>query len=313
MPLFTGYTSRAKIEEILNDQTSYKNNIIIAQHEINKNVTEQYIKTYQDFEQISTVDESLRILDLQREVIKAMIDRGIGRLSDLKLLDVENQTQIINKNQLENTYEKDLMDLNLMSGIRDTSIVMLEKPDIILTEDLNYKSAFLQSYLLDSLRLITEKSINESNYKPQISFFVNGGLNAVSYSDIWKKVGVSTGLNMTFSIYDGNQKDKSNYLIDIRGQNISNQKNYFLYQNDIRKKNILKELNKQKELLSQQEKQLENYQSLLELYRNQFVSGDVSLMDYVNVLKNYVVFKNDLIVNRNQQLTIINEYNYWNW
>jgi outer membrane protein TolC len=242
-----------------------------------------------------------------------MINRGIGRLSDLKLLDVEYQTQIINKSQLENTFEKDLMDLNLMSGIPDTSIVMLEKPDIKLSVDKNYKSYFLQSYLLDSLRLVTEKNINESNYNPQISFFVNGGLNAVSYSEIWKKVGLSTGINMTFSIYDGNQKDMNNYLIDIRGQNIFSQKKYFLNQNEIRKKNILKELSKLQELLTQQEKQLDNYQSLLGIYREQFLSGEVSLMDYINVLKNYVTFKNDLIVNRNQQLSIINEYNYWNW
>jgi outer membrane protein TolC len=313
LPLFTGATSRAKMEEIINDRNSYKNNIIVAQHEINKDVTEQYIKAYQDYEQISTADETLRILDLQREVINAMINRGIGRLSDLKLLDVEYQTQIINKSQLENTFEKDLMDLNLMSGIPDTSIVMLEKPDIKLSVDKNYKSYFLQSYLLDSLRLVTEKNINESNYNPQISFFVNGGLNAVSYSEIWKKVGLSTGINMTFSIYDGNQKDMNNYLIDIRGQNIFSQKKYFLNQNEIRKKNILKELSKLQELLTQQEKQLDNYQSLLGIYREQFLSGEVSLMDYINVLKNYVTFKNDLIVNRNQQLSIINEYNYWNW
>jgi outer membrane protein TolC len=313
LPLFTGATSRAKMEEIINDRNSYKNNIIVAQHEINKDVTEQYIKAYQDYEQISTADETLRILDLQREVINAMINRGIGRLSDLKLLDVEYQTQIINKSQLENTFEKDLMDLNLMSGIPDTSIVMLEKPDIKLSVDKNYKSYFLQSYLLDSLRLVTEKNINESNYNPQISFFVNGGLNAVSYSEIWKKVGLSTGINMTFSIYDGNQKDMNNYLIDIRGQNIFSQKKYFLNQNEIRKKNILKELSKLQELLTQQEKQLDNYQSLLGIYREQFLSGEVSLMDYINVLKNYVTFKNDLIVNRNQQLSIINEYKYWNW
>jgi len=313
LPLLNGFTSRTKLEEILNEQNTYKNNIITAEHEINKNVTEQYIKAYIDYEQISTADETIRILDLQREIINAMIDRGIGKLTDLKLLDVEYQTQIINKNQLEIAFEKDLMDLNLLTGIRDTSIIIPDKPDIKLTGDKNIKSYFLESYLLDSLKLITEKNINESNYKPQISFFVNGGLNAVNYTEIWKKVGISTGINMTFSLYDGNQKDLNNYLIDIRGQNISGQKNFFRYQNEIRKKNILKELSGQEKLLALQEKQLENYQSLLELYRNQFVSGEVSLLEYINILKSYVSFKNEIILNKNQQLLIINEYNYWNW
>ncbi|HEY5123671.1 MAG TPA: TolC family protein [Ignavibacteria bacterium] len=313
LPLFNGFTSRTKLQEALNEQNTYKNNIITTEHEIFKNVTDLYIKAYQDYEQISTADETLRILDLQREIINAMIERGIGKFSDLKLLDVEYQTQVINKNQLEMVFEKDLMDLNLIAGIRDTSTVELDKPDIKLAADKSLKSYFLESFLLDSLKLITEKDVNESNYKPQLSFFINGGLNAVNYTEIWKKVGMSTGINMTFSIYDGNQKELNNYLIDIRGQNISYQKNYFVYQNEIRKKNILKELSGQEKLLSQQEKQLENYQSLLELYRNLFVSGEVSLLEYINILKNYISFKNEIIINKNQQLIIINEYNYWNW
>jgi outer membrane protein TolC len=313
IPLFTGFTSRSKLEEVMNEQNGYKNIITSTEHEIQKDVTALYLKAYLDYGQISVVDETLRILDLQREIINAMIDRGIGKLTDLKLLEVEYQTQIISRSQIENTYETDLMDLNLLAGISDTSTVELQDPDLRLSVNKSNKSYFLETFLLDSIKLITEKNINASNYKPQLNFFINGGLNAVTYTDIWKKVGVSTGFNFTFSLYDGNQKDLNNHLIDIRSQNLSDQKNYFIRQNDIRKKNILKELSGQDKLLSLQEKQLENYQSLLELYRNQFVSGEVSLIEYISILKNYVSFKNEIILNRNNKLLIINEYNYWNW
>ena len=313
LPLFTGFASQSRIEEIRNDQSSYKNNIITTEHEIFKNVTDQYIKTFADYEQIAVIDETMKILDFQREILNAMIDRGIGKLSDLKFLDIEYQTQVINKNQILIAFEKDLMDLNLLAGLKDTTLNELEKPEINIAADKGSNSLFAETYLIDSLKLITEKNLNEANYRPQISFFINGGLNAVSYDEIWKKIGISTGLNLTFSIYDGHQKELNNYLIDIKGENLTNQKNNFLYQNGIRKKNILKELSNLEKLVTQQEKQLNNYASLLELYRTLFVSGEVSLLEYINVLKSYVSFKNDIIVNKNQQLLIINEYNYWNW
>ncbi len=313
LPLFTGYTSDSKLEDIANEQNIFTNNIIATEHEISKNVTEQYIKTYQDKEQINSANDVLNILDLQREIVKKLVDRSLAKISDLTLLDIEYQTQVINKKQFDINYERDLMELNLLAGIRDTAIVELEPPGIKLTEDASTKSYFLKSYILDSLKLSTEKKLNESNYKPQLTFFVNGGLNAVSYNEMWKKFGVSTGVNFIFSLYDGNQKDLNNQLINIKTENISYQKNYFIYQNETRKKNILKELKNQESLLAEMEKQLVNYETLLTLYRNQFAAGEVSMIDYINILKGYISYKNEIILNRNQQLTIINEYNYWNW
>ena len=313
LPLFTGYTSDSKLEEIINEQNTFKNNIITSEHEITKNVTEQYIKTYRDKEQINSVNDVLNILDLQREIVKKLVDRSLAKISDLTLLDIEYQTQVINKKQFEINYETDLMDLNLLAGVKDTAIVELEPPGIKLTEDASKKSYFLKSYILDSLKFSTEKKLNESNYKPQLTFFVNGGLNAVSYTEMWKKIGVSTGINFLFSLYDGNQRGLNDQLIDIKTENITYQKNYFIYHNETRKQNILKELENQKNLLVEMEKQLVNYETLLNLYRNQFAAGEVSMMDYINILKSYISYKNEIILNRNQQLTIINEYNYWNW
>ena len=313
LPLFNGFVSDTRLEDLSNEQKGFKNNIITTQHEIVKNITDQYIKAYQDQEQINAANDVSKLLDSQREVVKKLADKGIGKISDLNLLDIEYQTQVINKKQFEVAFETDLMDLNLSAGIRDLALVELENPNLKLTEPNFRNSYFLESYILDSIKLSTEKKLNEINYKPQLNFIFNTGLNAVTYVDIWKKFRFNMGINLTFDIYNGNQVELNNHFVDIKQENISNQKNFFTFQNETRKNYLLKELSSQQMLQNQMEKQLANYQTLLEIYRNQFIIGEVSLLDYINVLKNYISFKNELILNRIQQLLIINEYNYWNW
>ncbi|HPS65050.1 MAG TPA: TolC family protein [Ignavibacteria bacterium] len=69
MPLFTGFSSSAKLEDINNDLTSYSNTILITRHEIEKNVTAQYYKVFQGQQQIAAIDEILKILDYQKEIV----------------------------------------------------------------------------------------------------------------------------------------------------------------------------------------------------------------------------------------------------
>ena len=313
MPLFTGFSSDAKIEEIKNDIASYSNTILATEHEIRKNIADQYFRVFQEQEQITAIDEILKILDFQKGIVEKMAERSIGKISDITLIDIEIQSQLIAKKQLQTNLEADLMDLNLLAGIDDTVVVSLEEPMIQLTPDVKDNSNFLLSYNLDSLKLITEQKLNETSYRPQFTFFVNGGLNAVTYDEMWKKVGVSTGFNISFDIFNGGQKNLNDKLTEIKKQNISTSKAIFLSQNQKRKKYLLKEIDDLKKLSEPLEKQIENYQKLLNLYSSEFITGEVSLLDYINVLKNYVTFKSEIINNKNQQSIIINEYNYWNW
>ncbi|MFI5144404.1 MAG: TolC family protein [Ignavibacteria bacterium] len=312
-PLFTGSSADTKYEEITNDQKGYSNAIVQTKHEIEKNITDQYLKAYQDQEKIQLTGEILDILAKQKDVLRILANKSVGKISDISLLDIEYQTQVLNKNKLQITFESDLMDLNVSAGIHDTSLVTLSDPVLTLSDTSRTYSNFLESYKLDSLKLITEQKNIELNYKPQISFFVNGGLNAVTYIDMYKKFGFSTGLNITFNLYDGNQLSANNYLTKIRQDIISSQKSYFISQNEMRKRNIKSEIRNQDILLTGLDKQNENYKVLLELYRNQFYAGEISLIDYINVLKNYIGFRDEFIQNRNQYYSLINEFNYWNW
>ena len=66
-------------------------------------------------------------------------------------------------------------------------------------------------------------------------------------------------------------------------------------------------------MLVQLKKQEDNYRVLLDLFKKEFSSGEVSVIDYINVLKNYISFKTEFIQNKYRHMKSVNEFNYWNW
>jgi outer membrane protein TolC len=312
-PLFRGTAYDVRLKSIQADQSTYNNTIALTRHEIERDVTDQYIKSYFDLKQIDYINEVIGYLETQKAVLESLAKNNLVMMTDVKLLDIEYQNQVISKYKQENLYRSGLMQLNLLAGIKDTSLVVLAEPDIPFNKSNVMRSNFLAQYEIDSLKLEMEQKMFELNYNPQLDFFVNGGLNAVTYHDIQKKVGFSMGFNFTFSLYDGNQRGLNGQLIRIRQDIVSNNKYNFIKQNDIRKANIIRELDDLEKTGKLQETQSENYISLIDLQQREIEAGLVSVVDYINTLKNYITVKNDLLSIQGERLTLINEYNYRNW
>ena len=81
----------------------------------------------------------------------------------------------------------------------------------------------------------------------------------------------------------------------------------------LHKRNIKNKIIDREKLLVQLKKQEDNYRVLLDLFKKEFSSGEVSVIDYINVLKNYISFKTEFIQNKYRHMKSINEFNYWNW
>ncbi|MGA2667624.1 MAG: TolC family protein [Ignavibacteria bacterium] len=312
-PLFRSTIYEVKLKNIQEDQSTYNNTIALTKHEIERDVTDQYLKAFYDLKQIDYIDEIIGYLETQKAVLESLAKNNLVMMTDIKMLDIEYQNQVISRYKQENLFRSDLMQLNLMAGIKDTALFTLQEPDISLNNSKIVRSNFLTQFETDSTRLELEQKMFELNYNPQLDFFVNGGLNAVTYHDIQKKVGFSMGFNFTFSLYDGNQRSLNGQLTRIRQDIISNNKYNFIKQNDIRKANILKELDDLENAGKLQETQSGNYISLIDLLEQEIAAGLVPVVDYINTLKNYISVKNDLLSIQSQRLTLINEYNYRNW
>lgn len=311
-PLLNGKRYSMASEQFSVSSQINENNAKLNEHDIEKIVGDQYIICLQDKKQIAYAEQMTTLLSEQQEILKKLIENGIYKQSDLALLNTEYNNFQIQLSAFWANYKRDLMDLNILCGINDTSIVQIQNTELKIKNAVA-ESKFLEKYRLDSINLITQQNLFEIKYKPQLNFFANTGLNAVYAPTIPNRFGLSVGLSLTYNFYDGNQKRINRSKIQVLEQSVSGYKSNFIIQNRLRKSKILNELQSYSERISISEKQLKNYELLLNSYRKEILSGQLSIINYITVLKNLASLQRDYALLFSQRELLINAYNYWNW
>ena len=311
-PLFNQNKSKTAGEVVEVNIEINKNNVAISSHDIEKIVTDQYIICQQDLEQINYSNKLLSLLNDQKNTVLNLVQNGMYKQSDLFLLDIElENAHAITIGYIAN-YKRDLVDLKIISGINDTSNVLLNPVDIVLNFQKDH-SLFLNKYFLDSLTLVKTRKSFELKYKPQFSVYANTGLNAVYAPNIPNRFGLGAGFNFAYNFYDGNQRKLFKNKTDVLLQSISFSKNNFTIQNNLRKSKLLQEIQSFSERILINEKQLSDYDKLINTYKSEVLSGQLSIINFMAVIKNKMLLERDLIVLKAQKLSLINTYNYWNW
>lgn len=309
-PLINGGRAFEKQAEIIAEVN--RNMAKLNIHDLEKLVTDQYILCLKDKNQIVFVDSMLALLDNQTILVKKLVDNALLKPSDLALVRIEYKNYEGLSTTFRANYRSDLLDLNVLSGIKDTSLVIVEDIDLnIPPQETNY--AFLQKYKLDSLNLLADQEVFEAKYKPQLNFFADVGLNAVYAPTLPNRFGLSAGLNFTLNLFDGRQKSITQQKISIQMETVSFYKENFLNQNVVRKNKLLDELKSYDDRLVIAEDQLKEYDAILDNFRREILFGQLSIIDYITILKNRNMVEGDSILLKTNRLLLINMYNYWNW
>ncbi len=311
-PLFNSQKLKIADEAVNVASRINENNAAINGHDIEKIVTDQYILCIQDIKQNDYVNYMLGILSEQKEIVKKLVESSIYKQSDLSLLNIEYQNFLVLQSTNRSNYRRDLMNLNVLCGITDTTLIQLKDLDLKVSVDAP-NSLFAEKYKLDSLNLIASKNIFELKYRPQLNLISNAGLNAVYAPTIPNRFGVTAGFSFTYNFLDGKQKYINRDKTDILLKSVSFYKENFFNQNNLRKINLLNEINSYTDRINLTEKQLSEYQTLLSLYKKEILTGQLSIINYVTVLKNTALIQRDYAVLNSQRQSLINAYNYWNW
>ncbi|NML59278.1 TolC family protein [Chryseobacterium cheonjiense] len=289
-----------------------QNNIRLTNFELEKIITDQYILCLQDMHQIDFLTKYINILKDQKELTTKLVNSSVIKLSDLSLLDIELQTQLIAQQTMQASYSKNILDMNVLAGIPDSNSSKKITPlDLFLNND-NTESSFTEKYNLDSSRLVAQQKIFELKYKPQWNLFANGGFNTTDASLIYRRIGISAGVSFTMTLFDGGQKainrTRTNFLL----QTTQAYKENFLNQNSVRKNNFLQQINAIEERIRLTETQVKEYDKLLGYYKQELIRGQISVINYVNTIKNAIGLEKDFITMQTNRQLLINAYNYWN-
>jgi outer membrane protein TolC len=286
-------------------------NKIITETDVKKSITAQYIAAYIDYSLLQFNQKVVGILTEQQKVVKYMVDNGIYQQTDLMNLAASTKAQEIAQKQTFIQYKNDVALLNLLSGIVDTSFVILAKPEIQINRivDFNSLPTVVQSRI-DSLKNSNARTLIDLNYRPKLDAFADAGFMAVKPANIPGNFGTSFGLNFSLPIYDGKQRLQEYKKIDIAETSRTLYRDYYTTQFRQQYNQLLEQIRLNNDLVLEIQGQLDQQKQLIELYKVEIDHGLVRFFDYLIVVNNYINMQNNLAAAEMNRMQLINQLNY---
>lgn len=311
-PVLTGsslkaFSSKTDISRQINE-----NAITLTIHELEQLVGYQYILCMKSKMQIDNNDSTLKQLNEQLILMQKLVDNAIYKQTDLMLLQIEYQNIVLENKTLQNDFQNNLYDLKLLCGINDQNITDIEPLELKMKLETTENSSFLKSYKLDSLNIVAELAVNELKYKPQLNLFANAGLNTV-YVPSFNRLGFSAGVTFSWNIYDGGQRQIEVNKSKVNLHSLQFEKEQFKTQLKINHDKIQNQLNSLNEQTTSINNQLNQYDKLYEVYQKELSQGQISIMDFKNLLKDITAKKQEMTLMKMEKQVLINSYNYWNY
>ena len=300
-----------KFKGINIQKQSVSNNIKLSINDLKKSITNQYLTTYGDFNDIEFTRGQLKIVNDQLALLKHLTENGVYKQSDYLSLLAEAQAQEMTITQLTGQYSSDLQSLNLLCGISDNKDVELATPVIseLKIENFNQSPLFMQ-FKIDSIRIENEKQLIADQVKPKINWYADAGMMSSTLTNIYKHFGVSAGISLKVPIYDGGQRKLETQKLTISENTRSSYQNYFKSQYQQQVYQIYSELSNLNRVVEQVKKQLATSKELIEISRTQLSNGAIPVTDYLNALRNHSVINRTINQSEIKRLALINALNY---
>lgn len=285
-----------------------------VKHKLQQSVTNQYITTYQDVMHLRYLQNIQDLLQKQKNILQSLAKQGVAQITDVKQIGIELQNNRINQQQAENAYQQDLLQLNSLCGIADSSMsVELQQPSLVINHSQVERSKFMKQFQLDSAEVAARQQISELKYEPNATLYGSSGLNAIKFTGIQNHFGYSVGLHVSVPIFDGNQKDITRQQTRLRQHSIDAYQQRFKTKRQVHLASLRRQLEQNRQQLQMIRQQVSQYEDLLSNYRQELSQGILSVIDYLTVLRNYADVQQQRIQTLGQQWRLKNEFNYWNW
>jgi len=292
-------------------QTQYKYGYELEKRNLQKQITDQYLSTYKSLMLYNLSKDILQNVETQLQLTGELVEKGYANSQSYLLLKIELQTQKIALKEMFQHYKNDLLQLNSLCGIKDTQTVYIDSVQLRMHEKKSTFS-FLDKFNLDSMATANQQELFETKYNPQVKLFFNTGLNAVELNGIQRKFGMSAGIDFMLPIYDGGQKNITRQQNEITTNSIQNYKHYASLNIEMQKQSAISNIQLIQNNLKDINAQLNDYKGLINLSNRQLATGDISMIEYLTLLKNFIELRKTSIEKEIALQLEINNYNYWN-
>ncbi len=311
-PLFTAetykaYSKQADIQTQLNI-----NEIELTKHELEMLVNRQYFLCLLAKKQAQISKSLSDELDNQLQITEKLVEHALYKQIDLMLMKIEIENYKSEYEKYLSEYTENLQDLNLICGINNSDSTDIEDVTILAKPDAISDSHFSDTFRLDSLSVLAKQSVFDRQYRPQVNLVADAGMNAV-YLPSFDRFGFAVGINFTWTVFDGNQKDIQHKKSLIELQNIEYQKQNFTTTQNINKQKYLTKIQAAETQINIIKNQLAAYEKLIKLYQLELSNAQISITDFNNIIRDISEKKQEKLRLEIQKQLLINSYNYWNY
>jgi len=284
----------------------------LSELDLRKAITDQYITAYASQLQVEFNLDIVRLLKTEESILKELTRANAYKQTEYLTFLVTYQQQQLQLKQAELQYKMDYASLNYLSGMNDTTTVVLKEPIFNPVKPLAQEGFFLRRFEIDSLKTINERKAVDNAYKPKAGVYVNGGYNSSFLLQPYRNFGTSAGFTISIPIYDGHQRKMQYSKLDLQAQTSSYYRNYFLNQHKQQLDMLQQQIRETDSMFKQIEAQIKFTRSLIEVDSKLLRTGDVKIADFVIAINNYMNSQNLLRQTNINRLKLINQLNYWN-
>ncbi|MFA6246797.1 MAG: TolC family protein [Mucilaginibacter sp.] len=292
---------------------SLRNSIKLSEQDLRRTIIGQYITAYGSLQQQRFNLEIVDLLSKEENLLKRLTRSNVYRQSDYLTFLVTLKQAQLQLSQTRLQYKTDYATLNYLSGVADTAIFEIAKPELqktISTTDRN-ASIFFKQYQLDSIRLTNSRKLIDYSYRPKLSVFADGGYNSDLTAQYYKNFGTSVGFSVSMPLYDGGQRKLLYKKLSLEQETQRNYKAFFNNQYTQQINQLNQQIGEYDKLIAEINDQFKYSESLIKVDTQLLQTGDLKIADLILAVNNYLTIKNLLTQNTINRLQLINQLNYW--
>ncbi|MXV51962.1 TolC family protein [Pedobacter sp. HMF7647] len=293
-------------------QDSLRNNIKLSEQDLRRTIIAQYVTAYGSLQQQAFNQEIVDLLSKEEDLLKRLTRSNVYRQSDYLTFLVTLKQAQLQLSQARLQYKTDYATLNYLSGLADTTVLAIAKPDlqrkIVQRPD---NSIFFRQYRLDSLRLDNTRKLIDYSYKPRLSVFGDGGYNSDLTGQYYKNFGASLGFAVSLPIYDGGYRKLQYKKLSLEQDTRRTYQAFFNNQYSQQISQLNQQISDYDQLIGQINDQFKYSESLIKVDTKLLQTGDLKIADLILAINNYLSVRNLLTQNTISRLQLINQLNYW--
>ncbi len=258
--------------------------------DLRRSVTDQFLTAYAAQLQLDFSRALLGLLRGQDRQLRQLVGAGIFKQTQYLsfYLSVRAQEVAVEQNRLG--YRRELGALRYLCGVADTALVAVAAPAPPPARPLaGLGSVVLRQYTLDSLRFGLDRRAVDAGYRPRLNAVLDAGIQSSQpgLMALRHSAGLGAGVQLAVPVFDGHQRQLQYQRLDLSEQSRRGYRRFATAQRQQQYDQLLGLVQASEALAGRIREQLRVADALVGAARQQLATGDVAILDYLNLVTSY--------------------------